>query len=185
MRGCPGCCLAFGQARTGSIAGKPSSGRFRRSLVPAGHGDAPHRAGASLQVRDRGTLHLAELNGLAGGPAAINVQWNIPAKNLEKSLRAYLENGTDAPFDLVTCSSLCTRLLGNVECGACEPLGATAKRVAQAVLGWPETTAALADSLAIPTGTRARGRLMQHMSLVGWMAALSLQTCHTNCALLQ
>ena len=32
----------------------------------------------------------------------MTVQWNIPAKNLEKSLRAYLENGTDAPFDLVT-----------------------------------------------------------------------------------
>ena len=62
----------------------------------------PDHAGACLQVRDRATLHLAELNGLAGGPAAISVQWNIPAKNLEKSLRAYLANGTDAPFDLVT-----------------------------------------------------------------------------------
>ena len=54
------------------------------------------------QVRDRATLYLAELDGLAGGPAAITVQWNIPAKNLEKSLRAYLENGSDAPFDLVS-----------------------------------------------------------------------------------
>ena len=54
------------------------------------------------QVRDRATLYLAELDGLAGGPAAITVQWNIPAKNLEKSLRAYLENGPDAPFDLVS-----------------------------------------------------------------------------------
>jgi hypothetical protein len=53
-------------------------------------------------VRDRATLYLAELDGLAGGPAAITVQWNIPAKNLERSLRAYLENGSDAPFDLVS-----------------------------------------------------------------------------------
>ena len=55
-----------------------------------------------MQVRDRATLHLAELDGKAGGLAAVQVQWNIPAKNLEKSLRAYLENGTDAPFDLVS-----------------------------------------------------------------------------------
>jgi hypothetical protein len=54
------------------------------------------------QVRDRATLYLAELDGHAGGPQAIDVQWNIPPKNLEKSLRAYLENGTDAPFDLVS-----------------------------------------------------------------------------------
>lgn len=52
-------------------------------------------------MRDRATLYLAELDGNAGGPQAIDVQWNIPPKNLEKSLRAYLENGTDKPFDLV------------------------------------------------------------------------------------
>lgn len=52
-------------------------------------------------MRDRATLYLAELDGHAGGPQAIDVQWAIPPKNLEKSLRAYLENGTDAPFDLV------------------------------------------------------------------------------------
>jgi hypothetical protein len=55
-----------------------------------------------VQVRDRATLYLAELDGLAGGPEAIDVHWTIPAKNLEKSLREYLENGTDAPFDLVS-----------------------------------------------------------------------------------
>ncbi|KAK9907459.1 hypothetical protein WJX75_004057 [Coccomyxa subellipsoidea] len=54
------------------------------------------------EVRDRATLYLAELDGHAGGPQAIDVQWNIPPKNLEKSLRAYLENGTDAPFDLAS-----------------------------------------------------------------------------------
>ena len=59
------------------------------------------------QVRDRATLHLAELNGKAGGLAAVKVQWNIPAKNLEKSLRAYLENGTDAPFDMVSAQLSC------------------------------------------------------------------------------
>ena len=53
-------------------------------------------------MRDRATLYLAELDGHAGGPQAIDVQWSIPPKNLEKSLRAYLENGTDAPFDLVS-----------------------------------------------------------------------------------
>lgn len=58
-------------------------------------------AGACAQVRDRATLYLAELDGHAGGPEAIDVQWSIPAKNLESSLRAYLDNGTDAPFDLV------------------------------------------------------------------------------------
>ncbi len=52
-------------------------------------------------MRDRATLYLAELDGLAGGPEAINVQWTIPAKNLEKSLREYLDNGTNAPFQLV------------------------------------------------------------------------------------
>ena len=64
----------------------------------------PDSAWTGFKVRDRATLELAQLNGLAGGPAAINVQWNIPAKNLEKALRAYLENGTDAPFDLVSFS---------------------------------------------------------------------------------
>ncbi|EIE27371.1 Coatomer, gamma subunit [Coccomyxa subellipsoidea C-169] len=54
------------------------------------------------EVRDRATLYLAELDGNAGGPQAIDVQWNIPPKNLEKSLRAYLENGTDKPFDLAS-----------------------------------------------------------------------------------
>ena len=60
-----------------------------------------------MQVRDRATLHLAELDGKAGGLAAVKVQWNIPAKNLEKSLRAYLENGTDAPFDMVSAQLSC------------------------------------------------------------------------------
>ncbi len=55
-------------------------------------------------MRDRATLYLAELDGRAGGPDAIDVHWAIPAKNLEKSLRAYLDNGTDAPFDLVRAS---------------------------------------------------------------------------------
>ncbi|CAL8463056.1 g2590 [Coccomyxa elongata] len=54
------------------------------------------------EVRDRATLYLAELDGHAGGPEAIDVHWSIPPKNLEKSLRAYLENGTDAPFDLAS-----------------------------------------------------------------------------------
>lgn len=106
-------------------------------------GSAPHHAGASVQVRDRATLHLAELNGLAGGPAAISVQWNIPAKNLEKSLRAYLENGTDAPFDLVTCSSLSARLVMSVDDGPpVSPLWLLQRRVVQSILGGPASTAA-------------------------------------------
>lgn len=68
-----------------------------------------------LQVRDRATLYLAELDGHAGGPEAIDVHWSIPPKNLEKSLRAYLENGTDAPFDLVS-----TLLIGLVAEGKVE-----------------------------------------------------------------
>lgn len=53
-------------------------------------------------MRDRATLYLAELDGHAGGPDAIDVKWTIPAKNLEKSLRQYLDNGTDTPFNLVS-----------------------------------------------------------------------------------
>ena len=56
---------------------------------------------AFCQVRDRATLYLAELDGKAGGLEAVDVQWDIPARNLEKSLRAYLDNGAEAPFDLV------------------------------------------------------------------------------------
>lgn len=52
-------------------------------------------------MRDRATLYLARLDGRAGGPEAVDVHWTIPAKNLEKSLRAHLDSGSDAPFDLV------------------------------------------------------------------------------------
>lgn len=56
---------------------------------------------AAVQVRDRATLYLAELGGKAGGVEAVDVQWDVPARNLEKSLRTYLDNGGEAPFSLV------------------------------------------------------------------------------------
>ncbi len=56
---------------------------------------------ARAQVRDRATLYLAELGGKAGGAEAVDVHWDLPARNLEKSLRAYLDNGGEAPFSLV------------------------------------------------------------------------------------
>ena len=52
-------------------------------------------------MRDRATLYLARLDGRAGGPEAVDVHWGLPAKNLEKALRAHLDSGSDAPFDLV------------------------------------------------------------------------------------
>lgn len=52
-------------------------------------------------MRDRATLYLAELGGKAGGVEAVDVQWDLPARNLDKSLRSYLDNGGDAPFSLV------------------------------------------------------------------------------------
>ena len=52
-------------------------------------------------MRDRATLYLAELGGKAGGVEAVEVQWDVPARNLEKSLRTYLDNGGEAPFSLV------------------------------------------------------------------------------------
>lgn len=52
-------------------------------------------------MRDRATLYLAQLTGNAGGTAAIENSWSIPARNLEKSLRAYLEADQLEPFDLV------------------------------------------------------------------------------------
>ena len=55
----------------------------------------------AVQVRDRATLYLAELGGKAGGVEAVDVQWDVPARNLEKSLRSYLDNGGEAPFSLV------------------------------------------------------------------------------------
>ena len=52
-------------------------------------------------MRDRATLYLAELGGKAGGVEAVDVQWDVPVRNLEKSLRTYLDNGGEAPFSLV------------------------------------------------------------------------------------
>jgi len=61
-------------------------------------------------VRDRATLYLAELGGKAGGAEAVDVHWDLPARNLEKSLRAYLDNGGEAPFSLVRLIRLLTRM---------------------------------------------------------------------------
>lgn len=52
------------------------------------------------EVRDRATLYLSQLNGSGGGEEAVQPQWDVPAKNLEASLRAYLQNGAQQAFDL-------------------------------------------------------------------------------------
>lgn len=54
------------------------------------------------QVRDRATLYLSQLTGHAGGEEAVQQQWDVPAKNLEASLRSYLQNGAQQAFDLVS-----------------------------------------------------------------------------------
>ena len=54
-----------------------------------------------MQVRDRATLYLEQLDGEAGGPGAITANWTLSAKNLEAALQTYLEGPAEAPFDLV------------------------------------------------------------------------------------
>ena len=58
-----------------------------------------------LQVRDRATLYLSQLGrgggGGGGSQEALQPQWDVPSKNLEASLRAYLQNGNQQAFDLV------------------------------------------------------------------------------------
>ncbi|KAK9828743.1 hypothetical protein WJX72_001875 [[Myrmecia] bisecta] len=54
------------------------------------------------EVRDRATLYLQQLEGQAGGLDAVDVKWNIPAKNLEQGLKKYMENGFQKPFDLAS-----------------------------------------------------------------------------------
>jgi len=53
------------------------------------------------QVRDRATLYLSQLEGGGSGEEAVQPQWDVPFKNLEASLRAYLQNGAQHAFDLV------------------------------------------------------------------------------------
>ena len=66
-------------------------------------------------MRDRATLYLKQLGGQAGGEGAINVTWDIPTKNLERSLRQYLENGADRAFDLVRqCAQAASKLRGSL-----------------------------------------------------------------------
>ncbi len=59
-----------------------------------------------LQVRDRATLYLEQLEGRAGGFDAITVDGLVSAKNLESSLLQYLEGPLDAPFDVVRAGCL-------------------------------------------------------------------------------
>lgn len=51
-------------------------------------------------MRDRATLHLAELQGEAG--TQDDSEWNVPARNLEQSLQAYLEGDLSVPFKLAS-----------------------------------------------------------------------------------
>lgn len=53
------------------------------------------------EVRDRATLHVHQLQGMAGGPAAISTPLDISMVSLEQQLKAYLASGeTEVPFDL-------------------------------------------------------------------------------------
>lgn len=61
------------------------------------------KAASAGQVRDRATLYLSQLTGSA--EEAVQPQWDVPAKNLEASLRAYLQNGATQAFDLVRLAS--------------------------------------------------------------------------------
>lgn len=60
------------------------------------------KAASAVQVRDRATLYLSQLTGSA--EEAVQLQWDVPAKNLEASLRAYLQTGATQAFDLVRLS---------------------------------------------------------------------------------
>mmetsp|Transcript_4485 Transcript_4485/g.7532 ORF Transcript_4485/g.7532 Transcript_4485/m.7532 type:complete len:900 (-) Transcript_4485:576-3275(-) len=55
------------------------------------------------EVRDRATLYLTQLDGLAGGTQAITAQPDVSLAGLEKGLQEYLAAGaTDRPFDVST-----------------------------------------------------------------------------------
>lgn len=54
-----------------------------------------------VQVRDRATLHLQQLEGKAGGPEAVQPRVDVNLSALERSLADYLAGPTDKPFDLV------------------------------------------------------------------------------------
>lgn len=51
------------------------------------------------EVRDRATLHLAELQAVIPKDTS---PWLLAPRNLEASLQAYLANGSDQPFDLAS-----------------------------------------------------------------------------------
>jgi hypothetical protein len=74
--------------------------------------ELPSRAGSSpagvrnswvvrVQVRDRATLYLAQLNGLVGGPEAVEVHMDANLVALERCLKEYITGPTDRAFDLV------------------------------------------------------------------------------------
>ena len=55
-----------------------------------------------LQVRDRATLYLYQLQSAPEGPQSVDPHWRIPAKGLEAALASYLaQPDTPEPFDLV------------------------------------------------------------------------------------
>ena len=72
-----------------------------------------------MQVRDRATLYLSQLTGLAGGEEAVQQSWDVPAKNLEASLRSYLQNGAQQAFDLVSPNSGTSSSSVQAECMHC------------------------------------------------------------------
>ncbi len=55
-----------------------------------------------LQVRDRATLYLYQLQHAPQGPDSVDPHWRIPARALDEALQAYLaQPETEQPFDLV------------------------------------------------------------------------------------
>ena len=60
------------------------------------------RCTPGVQVRDRATLYITQLQEADGQPVPQPAPWNISSKSLEAALQAYLEDGGQlAPFDLV------------------------------------------------------------------------------------
>ena len=71
-----------------------------------------------VQVRDRATLYITQLQEADGQPVPQPAPWNISSKSLEAALQAYLEDGgQSAPFDLVRGLLTCTDLARHCPAG--------------------------------------------------------------------
>ena len=82
------------------------------------HVDLRCRVLSPVQVRDRATLYITQLQEADGQPVPQPAPWNISSKSLEAALQAYLEDGgQSAPFDLVRGLLTCTDLARHCPAG--------------------------------------------------------------------